>query len=74
MRAPRTAALLNQCSDAADLEGPADLVEAVPVVAHEMAGLRDVAELLGELEQRELALGVLGELRGLRRSCPAVWS
>jgi hypothetical protein len=53
------AALLDQGLDAADLEGAADLVEGVAVVAHQPAGLGDIAELLGKLEQRELPSGTL---------------
>jgi len=60
VRASRTSAFLDQGSDAADLEGPSDLIEGVAVIAHDAAGLRDVAELLGKLEQGELPLGTLG--------------
>src|SRR5215470_866464 len=60
MRSSRSAALLDQGVDAADLEGTPDLVEAVAVVTHEAAGLRDVAELFGQAQQRELSPGTLG--------------
>jgi hypothetical protein len=55
----RTSLLLDQGGDASDLEGAAHLVEGVAVVAHEAPGLGDVAELLDELEQAELAAGTL---------------
>ncbi len=55
----RPAALLDQGAHAADLEGSADLVEGVAVIAHDFAGLGDVAELFGQLQQRQLALGTL---------------
>jgi hypothetical protein len=61
MRALRPPLLLHEGLDASDLEGAADLVEGVAVVAHHAAGLRPVAELLGELQQRELAAGTLGQ-------------
>src|SRR5262249_44377879 len=57
----RPAPLLDEGLDAADLEGAADLIERVAMVAHETAGLGDVAELLGKLQQRELASGTLGQ-------------
>lgn len=50
VRMPRPALLLDEGGHAADLEGPAHLVEGVAVVAHDPAGLRDVAELLGQLQ------------------------
>jgi hypothetical protein len=49
------AALFNERRHATGLEGPADLVEGVAVVAHETAGLGDVLELGRKLQQRELA-------------------
>jgi len=61
MRITRPAFLLDQCSDAADLKGPPDLVEGVAVVAHQLAGLRYVAEFLGQLQQGEFSLGTLRE-------------
>ena len=55
IRTPRTAFLLNESGDASDLKGAAHFVERVAVVAHDPAGLRYVAELLGELKQRQFA-------------------
>ena len=48
-----------RAADAADLERALDLVERVAVVAHDLAGLGDVAELVGELQQRQLPSGTL---------------
>src|SRR5262245_7306716 len=45
---------------ASDLEGATHLVEGVAMESHDATGLRDVAQLLGELEQRELASSSLG--------------
>ncbi len=45
----------------ADREGAAHLIEGVAVVAHDLAGLGDVTEFLGQLQYRDLPLGVLGE-------------
>src|SRR5262249_1010813 len=59
VRTARTAPLLDQPGRAAHLERPLDLVERVAVVAHDLAGLGDVAELRGELEQGELPSGTL---------------
>jgi len=59
VRMPRSALLLDEGGHAADLEGPAHLVEGVAVVAHDLAGLRHVAELLGRLQQGQLPLGTL---------------
>ena len=56
----RAATLFDQGGDSAGLEGALDLVERVTVVAHDLARLGDVAEFLGQLQQRELALGTLG--------------
>jgi hypothetical protein len=55
MWSPRAAAVLDQCGHGAGLEGAADLVEGVAVVAYSIAGTGHVAELLGELEQREFS-------------------
>jgi hypothetical protein len=60
MRIARSALLLNQGCDAADLEG-ADFVEGGTVLAHEFAGLGDVTELLGQLQQGQCSLGTLRE-------------
>jgi CSLREA domain-containing protein len=57
----RPALLLDEGRDPADLDGAADLVERVAVVAHDAAGLGDVAQLLGELEQGELPSSTLGQ-------------
>jgi hypothetical protein len=57
---PGPPAILDEGCHAAGLEGAFDLVEGVAVVAHDVAGTGDVAELLGEFEQRELASGTLG--------------
>lgn len=49
--AQRAAALLDQSSGASHLEGTLDLVvERVPVVAHDLARLRDVPQLVSELK------------------------
>jgi hypothetical protein len=61
MRAAGAAALLDQRGDAAHLEGAADFVEGVAVVAHDLAGASDVAEFIGQLQQRQLAFGTLGQ-------------
>jgi hypothetical protein len=53
MRIGRTTLLLDERSHATDLEGALHLVERVAVIAHQFAGLRDVAELFGELRQRQ---------------------
>jgi hypothetical protein len=52
VRVLRSAPFLHQRSHASDLEGAAHLVERVAVIAHELAGLGHVAELLGQLQQR----------------------
>lgn len=52
-RATRRTALFDQATP--PVWKAADLVERVAVIAHEPAGLGDVAELLGQLQQRELA-------------------
>ncbi len=59
MRVSGAAALLDEGGDAADLEGLLDLVEGVAVVAHDLAGPGDVAQFLGQLQQRQLTLGTL---------------
>src|SRR5262249_43909915 len=49
-----------------------EAVEAVPAVAHHLAGLADIAELLGQLEQTDLGsddLLFLGHCRRLRSGC-----
>ena len=56
---PRASFLFDQGADAADLEGAADLVESVSVIAHDLAGRGHVAEFLGQLQQGELAFGTL---------------
>src|SRR5690606_23662123 len=61
VRVARAALLLDQSGDAVDLEGMAHLVEGVAVVAHDLAGFGDIAELLGKLQQRHLPLGTLRE-------------
>jgi hypothetical protein len=61
VRIARAALLLDQCGRAADLEGAAHLVEAVAVIAHQLASLRDIAELLGQLQQGQFSLGTLRE-------------
>jgi hypothetical protein len=61
MGPPRPAALFDQGGDATDLEGPADLVEGFPVVAHDAAGLGDVLELLRQLQQRQLPSSTLSD-------------
>jgi hypothetical protein len=50
VRLTGTALFLKQCVDTTNLESAADLVERVSVVAHELTGLRNVAEFLGEIE------------------------
>lgn len=56
MRQLRSALLLDQARDAADLEGATNLVKGIAVIAHDLAGLRHVAELLGQLQQRQFLL------------------
>jgi hypothetical protein len=51
--------LLDEVRHATHLEGAPDLVERVAVVAHDLAGLGDIAGLLGELEQGELPSSTL---------------
>lgn len=53
------AALLDQGGDAANFEGFLELVEAVSLVAHDLARLGGVAKLRGQLKQRVLPLGTL---------------
>jgi len=60
MRVFRSALVLDERSDASDLEGSSDFVERVPMVAHDLAGFGDVSELLGEFEQRQFPSGTLG--------------
>jgi hypothetical protein len=48
-------------SDATDLEGATDFVESVAVVAHDLAGTGDITEFVGQLQQRQLAFGTLGQ-------------
>jgi len=60
MWAPGAATVINEGSDTADLKSAANLVEGVAMIAHDVAGSRHVAELLGEFEQRELSSGTLG--------------
>lgn len=45
------AVLVDQGSGTADRKGPPHLEERVAVVAQDLAGLRDVSELLGELQR-----------------------
>ena len=59
MRAARTTLLLDKRRGPADLEGSLDLVERVPVVAHDPAGFRDAAEFFGQLQQRQLSSSTL---------------
>ena len=59
VRVARAALLLDERGDAADLEGALHLVERIAVVAHQLAGLRDVAELLSELQQGQLPSGTV---------------
>jgi hypothetical protein len=68
----RTPALFDESCDATDLEGTFDFVEGVAVIAHELAGFGDVAELLGELQQGQFSLGTLGERSHL--GTPDSWS
>jgi hypothetical protein len=59
MRPSGPASFVHESGDAADLERAPDLVEGVAVIAHELAGLGDIAEFIGESEQRQLALGTV---------------
>src|SRR5262245_27747789 len=59
VRSARPATLLDQGGGSSHLEGALDLVERVAVVAHDLAGLRDVPQLGGELQQRQLPSGTL---------------
>lgn len=70
MGAARPALLLDEAGDTGGLEGALDLVERVAVIAHELACPGDVAEFLGQLQQRELALGNL--LGSGHLGCPGV--
>lgn len=54
MRIACAAPAFDQPGHAAGLEGPADLVERVPVVAHDLAGAGHVARFIGQLQQGEL--------------------
>ena len=66
----RSAAALHQAGDAAHLEGAPGLVERVTVVAHDLAGLGNVAQFLGQLQQDSLRLVLCGSvvIESLRRS------
>ena len=55
----RSPSLLDQSCNATDFEGLLDLVEGITMVVHDLAGLGDVAQYLGELQQWEIALGTL---------------
>ena len=55
------ALLLDERSDAADLDRPADLIESIAVVAHDAAGLGEVLQLLSKMQQRELPSSTLGQ-------------
>ena len=46
-------------SNASHLEGTLHFIEGVSVVAHEAAGLGDVAEFFGQLQQGELSSDTL---------------
>lgn len=61
MRIARAAFFFDQRGDATDLEGTAHLVERIAVIAHQLAGLGDVAELLGQLQLGQFSLGTLGK-------------
>jgi hypothetical protein len=61
MRISRTAALLDEGGNAADLERTTDLVERIAMIAHDLAGSGDVPELFGQLQQGQLPLGTLRE-------------
>jgi hypothetical protein len=54
-------ALRDHRAHATHLEGAADLVERVAVVAHDLAGLAGVVQFLGKLQQGKLAFGTLGD-------------
>jgi len=57
----RAPALLDQGGHTADLEGPADLVKGVAMVAHDATGLGDVLKLLSQLQQRQLPSSTLSQ-------------
>jgi hypothetical protein len=59
VRRTRPAAAFHQRGDDADLEGAADFVERVAMETHDAASLGDVAEFIGQLQQRELAFDTL---------------
>jgi len=61
MRSPRATALLDESGHPADLEGAADLIERVAVIAHDAAGLRDALQLLGKMQQGELPSSTLSQ-------------
>src|SRR5437867_4259633 len=53
MRSSRSALFLYESRDASHLEGALDLVESVPVIAYDLAGLGDVAQFFSQLQQGE---------------------
>jgi hypothetical protein len=59
VRVARAALLLDECGHAANLEGALHLVERVAVVAHQLAGFRNIAELLSELQQGQFPSGTV---------------
>ena len=61
VRAAGPAPLLDEGGHPADLEGAPDFIERVPVVAHDAAGLGDVLQFLGKMQQRELASSTLSQ-------------
>jgi hypothetical protein len=58
-RVSRPALVFDEISHPTGLERAAHLVEGVAVIAHDLARLGDVAKLLGQLQQRQLAFGTL---------------
>jgi hypothetical protein len=52
MRAAGATAVIDEGGHAAGLEGAPHFVEGVAVIAHDLAGPGDVAEFLGQLQQR----------------------
>ncbi|MFO1307072.1 MAG: hypothetical protein U1F64_01310 [Burkholderiales bacterium] len=61
MRIAGTALLFDQRSDAPGLKGTAHFIKAVAMEAHDLGGLGDVAEFLGELQQRQFAFDTLSQ-------------
>jgi hypothetical protein len=60
VRSARTSLVCHKRRHASHLEGTTDLVKRIAVIAHELAGPRDVLKFFGQRQQRELPLDTLG--------------